>query len=216
MPARAADMSMMTVIHDAFRRDARRLQKTIRDGRLAGARSLWAFLVDQLHHHHQSEDERLWPMVRAKATDPGQHAVLDAMESEHHALAEAIDAVTDALAGVSVQEQDAAAQAFVDVLDAHLAHEEREAVPLVERLLTQRELGKFERHQKKSMGLSGAAVFFPWLLDELDESRTRTVLAQLPLPLRRAAQGSWKRAYVRRTESWAGSEGGPSPRHRNR
>lgn len=211
---RPADLSMMPIIHDAFRRDLRRLGRLVDapgDGPQGpdrtAARALWSFLLDQLEHHHTSEDERLWPLVRGKDLDATQLAVLDEMEKEHAALEQAIEELTQALRSSSTPSAalSDAVRRLEGLLEDHLDHEEREAVPLVETVLSQADLSAFERHQKKRMGLRGAAMFFPWLLDGLDDARRAVVLQQLPKPLRYLAQNSWQRRYQTESRLWRGA-----------
>ncbi|MFF7603241.1 hemerythrin domain-containing protein [Streptomyces mirabilis] len=59
------------------------------------------FLVANLRHHHQTEDDDLWPQITAKA--PSAAKALDSLTDEHDQL----DAALDRLAGVSVHVDEA-------------------------------------------------------------------------------------------------------------
>ncbi|GAA4571889.1 hemerythrin domain-containing protein [Planotetraspora kaengkrachanensis] len=82
------------------------------------------FLVANLHHHHESEDELLWPMITA--VEPGAADGLAALGAEHVQL----DAVLDALGeveicdGVDRAALREAATAVRDLVHRHLEKEE--------------------------------------------------------------------------------------------
>jgi hypothetical protein len=62
---RPADTTMMGVVHDALRRD--------------------------LAHHHQGEDDGLWPLVRARAPEAAE--LVDRMAADHARVIPAVDEV---------------------------------------------------------------------------------------------------------------------------
>ena len=81
--------TIVYLIHEAFRRDLKRLSAAVRvpgvtpqtADWLAGT---WDYVDDQLHHHHQVEDASLWPLVRPKLSGRDDDlAVLDEMEVQH-------------------------------------------------------------------------------------------------------------------------------------
>lgn len=85
------------------------------------------FLVANLSHHHETEDEDLWPLIVAAA--PTAALALEALSEQHRAL----DAALDLLAAVAVsggRSDDVrvalhgAAVAVRDTVHDHLAHEE--------------------------------------------------------------------------------------------
>jgi hemerythrin-like domain-containing protein len=204
-----ADLSMMYVIHDAFRRDLARLVVAVAalpDADTHRARHLaerWGFVAHALHHHHTGEDDHIWPLMRRKAPEHGP--LLDEMAGEHariDPLLARVQAGFDRLVG-----GDGSARAplvadlreLSDVLGAHLGHEEREVVPLLERHITKGELKEFEDSQRKSMKLRDVGRFLPWLLDDLDDDRRRHVLAELPPPLRLLNQRRWAPRYAKQS-----------------
>jgi len=82
-------------------------------------------------------------------------------------------------------------------LSRHLAHEERETLPLLSRTLTRAEWHGFVADQQRKSGIRGAAQLFPWLLDEASPEQAQAVLAQLPAPLRVANRRIWRPRYAR-------------------
>lgn len=196
MPTAAVDLTVMHALHDAFRRDLDTLTRAAcaldddPDAELR-LRLGWEIFADQLHHHHTIEDEQLWPLVRRswnRSTDA--LAVLDGMEEEHQLVDPALTEVGDA---VRTRRNPADA---LDRLNAlvreHLAHEERDAMPLITAAVTPRDWDAFGARQARSLGIKGAAGFFPWLLHGADDVRTEHVLAVLPAPLRWAYRRRWQ------------------------
>ncbi len=89
------------------------------------------FLVAALRHHHESEDDELWPQLIA--ADPAAGPGLTALNREHDAL----DSGLDALAAAPVRDDAdrpalaAAATAVRDLVHEHLDHEEPVLFPVL-------------------------------------------------------------------------------------
>src|SRR3954471_4625392 len=87
-------LSMNGAIHAAVRRDLDRLEAALRvlsDGdreRVAELLRAWEFLDAELVHHHEQEDELVWPVLEQLGVD---HLLLAEMESEHGAMREALE-----------------------------------------------------------------------------------------------------------------------------
>ena len=103
------------------------------------------FYVDEFpeQRHHRKESELLFPKLRART--PQSRALLDKLDEDHargehmireleHALL-AFEMLGDSRRVVFEQ----AAQRYVDFYLAHMALEEREILPLAERVLTERD-----------------------------------------------------------------------------
>ncbi|MGG5259882.1 hemerythrin domain-containing protein [Phycicoccus avicenniae] len=204
------DLTVMHTLHDAFRRDLEVLTRAAaraREGDPDAAERLrigWSVLADQLHHHHEVEDDQLWPLVRASwGRSPDALDVLDAMEEEHAVVDPALAAVSDALADAY---GDAAGplDRLHAVVREHLAHEEAEAMPLITACVSPRDWGAFNARQARSLGLKGAAEFFPWLLQGQDDVRTERVLGVLPAPLRWAYRVRWEPRWAGRHRELVG------------
>ena len=154
-PEGPVDMAGMFLMHHGFRRD---LDNFVRIVPLAGLedRALWRRLAQRwryfsivLHKHHTGEDDGLWPLLVNRVDTAGDttgHATLEAMEAEHadiDPLLESCGRGFDRLAATS----DADARAALEVrlvaarrtLGEHLAHEEGEALTLVQRYLSQQD-----------------------------------------------------------------------------
>jgi hypothetical protein len=197
--AAGVDLTMMYAIHAALRRDAARLLVDSTGARVAAAliRNRWTLLTEQLHHHHTGEDGAIWPLLRPHlADDPTALAALDELEAQHVAIDGAVAAVSEAI-GAGRAELHERLHRFAELLERHLADEERDALPLIRCHITLAQWRAFENGQKRGLGLSGAARFFPWLLDDADPRRRTAVLATLPAPLRLLVRYPWERSYRR-------------------
>ena len=204
-----ADMSMMFGIHKAFRRDLARLAAAVAvlpAGAKARADELaerWAFVALALHHHHTGEDDHIWPLVQRKAPDCS--GLLEQMRAEHQQIdplivrvARGFDRVTS---GDDAARDELAAdlRALGDTLGAHLDHEEREAVPVVAKNVTQGELKEFSNSQRRSMKPSQVAIFIPWVLEDLPDADRKHLLGEFPAPLRLLVNRRWVPRYARQS-----------------
>ena len=135
---------MNDIIHAAVRRDLTRMEAALRDfpdGDSARARDLeraWQALWVQLHHHHEGEDTYVFPYVRSLGPDVLDPALIDAMEAEHEAMSQSMQAasstVTTLAADPTAANAAAAAEAVATahrITDQHLIHEENDVVPVI-------------------------------------------------------------------------------------
>ena len=99
-PVMTGTMSMNQIIHAAVRRDVARTEQALRalpDGDAARARQIqvaWRNLVRELTHHHEAEDELLWPFLQSRGVEL---SLLEEMEAEHVAMKTALADVAAAL-----------------------------------------------------------------------------------------------------------------------
>ncbi|WP_021593432.1 hemerythrin domain-containing protein [Actinomadura welshii] len=194
------DVTFMYAVHDAFQRDLGRLAAMADAGDATGpaVQAGWDRFKRFLHIHHTAEDTHLWPVLRAKTADP---AVLDQMEAEHERLDGLLDAVDAAVRAGDAARLAVQAERLADGLGAHCEHEEELALPLVQDLLTKAEWDAFGGEQRRRLGVSGAASFFPWLLDGAEEDTRRKVLGVVPPPVRFLYRAVWRPRYLR-TPRW--------------
>lgn len=192
--AETGDRSLIVLaIHDALRRDLDHLQRATDNGAagsparhdavLAG----WMFYAQQLRHHQQSEDMDLWPRARAALTGrDAELALLDEMEAEHAVIDPAIAEVDQALRAIPHDDGRlaGAVDQFRTSLVTHLAHEEKAALPLLERTLDDSAWAQFSARQARKSGVRGITEFMPWLLHGADPQRAEQVVARLPPPIR--------------------------------
>jgi hemerythrin-like domain-containing protein len=213
-----ADLTIMLAAHDALRRDlvglAHAADRAVRRGpaqREAVQRG-WAVFQRQLHIHHTAEDELVWPALRERlgASDAAR-SVLDAMEAEHEQIDPLLAAVNQAMdGGDSGGQPDGAGQIgdrladTVDVLTmalhGHLAHEEKDALPLIGTALTSAEWRAVGR-RIGVRNLRRAPEMFAWMLDGAAPERAAAATGQLPPPARVLYRAVWQPRFARR-ERW--------------
>ena len=201
-----ADLTIMIAAHDAFRRDLTRLARTASAANLsdpARQQSIaagWDTFKRQLHIHHTTEDEIIWPTLRPRlAHSAAALSVLDAMEAEHGLIDPLLAAVDTEFAG---------GDRLADVIDTltssltgHLRHEERDGLPLIGIALTAAEWRGAGRKMASKNGLAAGSEMFAWILDGADREHAAATLGQLPPPLRLLYRALWKPRFDR-TPRW--------------
>ena len=222
-----ADLTIMIAAHDAFRRDLTRLARAAATAVLADParrRSIaagWDLFKRELHIHHTAEDEIIWPVLRPRlAHSEAALSVLDAMEEEHERIDPLLAAVDAAFAqrtsggaagGAAGQADDdwPGEDRLADVIDAlvssltgHLAHEERDGLPLIGVALTAAEWRNVGFKMARKNGMSAGGEMFAWILDGAGSDAGRSAaLGQLPPPLRLLYRAVWKPRYDK-TPRW--------------
>lgn len=183
-PVTDDDLTVLRLIHAALRRDLARLTAAA-DHPVLDQQTLTALgqqsdaFARQLRDHHEAEDRLVWPLVRERAGAPAE-AVLASMEAEHASIDPALADVETALAAPAADELRAALAHLRHLLEAHLAHEEADAIPLVCRHLTGADLDHVAAVQRRQGGLRGARAFLPWILDQAPATDRDHVLRELP------------------------------------
>ncbi|MEU3278622.1 hemerythrin domain-containing protein [Streptomyces antibioticus] len=198
------DMTMMFAIHDALRRELERIARITsrvdEDPRHVLSTAVgWELFKKFLTAHHTSEDRTLWPVMYEALAGRGagsEIALLDAMEAEHGLIEPLLTDIDAALA-----DRDSGAERLGGLVDtlctdlrAHLDHEERKALALMDLTLSPQQWAAFSAEQKDRIG-SDANRYLPWLLDDIDAARVAVILGKLPPPLRAAYETEWRAAY---------------------
>lgn len=205
-PLPEEELELMNILHDAFRRDVERLARAATGVRGAAPEARasvllgWHGFQRELHHHHQIEDTFIWPLMRDKLVGhPDDVAVLDAMEDEHTLIDPALAAVDAALTdpdgepGVLADRIDDLA----GILRSHLAHEERDALPLIQQTITAHEWNVMNRKAMRGMSYRWISELVPWVVDGQPERRKQIALKTIPAPMRLLYRYSWQPKYER-------------------
>ena len=145
-PTRQSDLLGITLGHRAMCTDTRRLADLaarIASGaeRVDRARGValarWIGRVaDEIHHHHEAEDDVLWPVLERNA---GDRVDLAALTDDHAALDPLLARVRRAAEALAEAPGDGAAAralaqhlgTLADLLAEHIADEEREVFPII-------------------------------------------------------------------------------------
>jgi hypothetical protein len=183
-PDGPVDLSVMFLMHRGFRRDLEAFGRAVPatpvdDGATWSAlEQRWQLFAHILHDHHAGEDAGLWPLLLARvdaAADGEGRATLEAMSAEHRRIDPLLEGCSAGLRRMSREPGAAARQALAsdlrathEHLDAHLGHEERDAMRLVQTHLSQAEWQRvsvehFEKPLTKRQLLRVAA----WVLQDL-------------------------------------------------
>jgi len=193
-PEGPVDMFMMYLMHHAFRRDLDRFTAAVERTPVED-RATWRALAARwdrffsiLHHHHSGEDAVLWPFLLERA-DEDERAHLEAMEEEHSHIDPLLTAVAEGFAalGAEALPADAADRRTAllarvtetrDALGRHLAHEESQAMAILQRHMTPEEWAGLEAEGWKKDNPDPVAYVLPWIAeglpaDKLDEACSR-------------------------------------------
>lgn len=211
-PAGPVDMVAMFVMHHAFRRDLAAFGRAVAATPVAdratwtALAARWARFFDILHKHHSGEDAGLWPLLLERADAAGDaagRATLEAMEAEHShidPLLESCGAGFDRLAARADADARDALEVrlagLVGLLDQHLAHEESDALTLVQRYLSDAEWRHLEEtHFKPKFAPKDLPFLVSWATDGVPaDVRKRMMPAPLVWLLRGPLGGGYRRA----------------------
>jgi iron-sulfur cluster repair protein YtfE (RIC family) len=204
------DMSMMFAMHDAMRRDLERVGRiAVRlDGdpaKLLHAAAGWELFKKFLVNHHESEDEALWPALRAAvAAHPDQVALVDALEAEHAGIDPLLAAIDAAAADPESGHErfGGIVDELITELSAHLTHEEKDGLPLIDASITPEEWQHFNSVNTER-NRPDAAMYMPWLLDGVDQQTLDALLGKFPPQMLTVFRERWAPAYAAR-DVWKG------------
>lgn len=201
------DTHDMVVVHRLFRREFRLLPElvaavppgdTARAGLLAEHVDL---VTTALHHHHEGEDELLWPKLLQRATV--QTALIERMESQHGQLSAVLDDIQAVLPQFTETAAPEARDRLADALrrasgtlDEHLGEEEREILPLVEEHLSVEEWAELGKRGGDGIPMRKMLQMLGMLLEDADPQERRQFLAHLPLVARLMWRAGGERRYA--------------------
>jgi hemerythrin-like domain-containing protein len=204
----------MVVVHRMFRREFRLMPgliRTVRPGDTARSEYVGdhiAALTEGLHHHHEGEDELLWPKLLGRVGSLNT-SLVQRMEAQHETVATGLSTVEKLLPNWrSTADPDTGSELAVALsqvsaaLDEHLTEEENEVLPLVSIYITEAEWKALGDRGKASIpkGAKGFIVLGSILEEATPVERTR-FLALLPPPVRflykLVGAGIYRRAKAR-------------------
>lgn len=199
-------LSMNQIIHAAVRRDVTRTEQALRtlpDGDTARARQIrtaWRNLVRELTHHHEAEDEHVWPFLQSRGVDL---TLLEQMESEHVAMKQALSSVSTSLDGVVAAPSAINASAAADevarareVINGHLDHEERDVEPLLDAYEDDPEW-KAVAKKLRPQRISDVGGALAWMQDGAGERERAGLRANIPGPVLSVVTTVFGRRYRR-------------------
>ncbi len=189
-PDGPVDMTIMYAMHHAFRRDLAAFAEAVA-GTPIGDGATWRALHDRwrwfarfLHAHHTGEDSGLWPVLLEKvdqAGDAAGRAVLEAMEAEHAEIDPLLEACGEGFARLAGRPNDDVRAALEvrlvaarERLGRHLDHEERDALAIMQRHVTQADWLKIDaEHFKPHFPPRVMLAAIPWIMHGLSADAQR-------------------------------------------
>lgn len=187
-----APLSMNQIIHAAVRRDVARTEQALRalregdTARVHQVQVAWANLVRELTHHHEAEDEHVWPFLESRGFDL---ALMEEMEAEHVAMKTALRSVSVSLDTLAAAPTAANASAAADevaraatVVNGHLDHEERDVEGLMDEIKEDAEFKALSRKLRPQSTVD-AANALAWMQDGAGERELSSLRATIPAPV---------------------------------
>ena len=190
------DQTGMYVMHHALRRDFVHFVAAVQNTPVSepevwtALEQRWDRFADTLHHHHKAEDDHLWPVLLQHAVQSGSQEdqqLLADMAAEHGRIDPALKTCHDAFAEMREHPCEAhrnaletrVAEAQEGLLE-HLAHEEGQALPMLQRTLSEEENKTFEKAADRAYPLKMIPFLLPWAMDEVPVEAVNRLLATTP------------------------------------
>ncbi len=215
-PEGPVDIAPMYLMHRAFRRDLHAFADVVPTVDVSD-RARWSrisrrfdFFGTVLHKHHHGEDIALWPLLAERGAD---QAVLDALEGEHAGIDPLLTSASADLAALAAGTGDEETRRRLahttvtlrDGLCAHLAHEERDGMALVQRHLTPEDWHRLDREVfAKDYSPREIPAVLGWVMSGLSPEHARRLPGTNALML---AFGRWMARRFERREAQVFSGG---------
>ena len=183
---------MNQIIHAAVRRDVARTERALRgmrDGDAERARQIqtaWRNLVRELTHHHEAEDEHLWPFLQSRGVEL---SLLETMEAEHVAMRTALGSVSSSIEVLVAAPTSTNATAAADevsraetVINGHLEHEERDVEAPLGDLEDDPEFKELAKKLRPA-SVVDAANALAWMQDGAGDRERTALRSNIPGPV---------------------------------
>ncbi|MDX6743511.1 hemerythrin domain-containing protein [Actinocorallia sp. A-T 12471] len=179
------DLTIFTTIHRGMRAEVRRLADlTAAQGdapfppeREAALRRHLDSLLHEIHAHHASEDEIVWPVIVAAA---GAAIDLAPLTDDHGAIDPCLDRVRAARGTARAK----ALADLRDLLDEHITEEEATVFPIVRRYLTAEQWAACEARIRKGAKPSHLRWLVPFIAASCEPADRARLLADAGAPMR--------------------------------
>lgn len=199
-PAGPADLTMMYVVHHAFRRDLHRFGEAVRATPLEdretwrALESRWGRFFEVLRHHHSAEDDLIWPHLIGRS-DPEEWATLAAMGAEHDQidlLLAPVAEIFSLLAGdrlpFDAEELRAALGTRItaarDTVARHLEHEETSAIAILQRHTPADEWQRIEEQIGRRKSRVPLSFMVGWCTEGIPPRQLDQVFGAVGLPFK--------------------------------
>jgi len=196
MPAsQPIDVRDMAIVHRTFRKAYDESARLVRaapapsPGRVTCLADHIDFAIAALHHHHEGEDELLYPKLIERV--PEQAPMTEQVEHEHLLIKTALEEASAACAAWRQRPSAATGEALAASLDhlnsvvqPHLDDEEQKVVPLAAVTFTQQEWDLMGKHGAAWIPRNKRGIAFGMMLEPLGEADRAFMMRSLPAPVR--------------------------------
>ena len=189
------DVRDMAIVHRTFRKAYSEAAQLVRaapapsPGRVTFLADHIDFAIAALHHHHEGEDELLYPKLIERV--PEQAPMTEHVEHEHLLIKTALEAASAACAAWRERPSAETGEALAASLDhlnetvqPHLDDEEQKVVPLAAVTFTQQEWDEMGKHGVAWIPRNKRGIAFGMILDPLGEDDRAYMMRSLPAPVR--------------------------------
>ncbi|MGW9629322.1 hemerythrin domain-containing protein [Agromyces sp. NPDC055520] len=209
-PATTCRSDEIVLIHRIFRRlfgEAPDLVREVVPGdtrRVAFLARHLHGLTALLHTHHHADDDFFWDRMTERAPACGLHVAL--MRKQHASLSDQLDEIDVcidewAASGADTTDGRRLADALDEVdraLAEHLADEEREALPVLDAVLTEAEWDELSAHAQSEKPPLPLFLLLGLMMEAVPEGERDAWMArELPAPMRAAYRLFGRRGYER-------------------
>ncbi len=189
------DVRDMAIVHKTFRQAYTESAQLVRANPIPSAGRV-QFLADHidfglgmLHHHHEAEDELLYPLLLERVPDEAEST--ESIDGEHAVINTSVNDAEAACAAWRADPTAESASALADALDhvnevmtPHLDHEEQVIVPLAARTLTQAEWDEIGERARAGIPKTHLAAAFGMVTEPLTPEEATLMKSGLPAPVR--------------------------------
>ena len=193
--AQPIDVRDMAIVHRTFRNAYEESAKLVRaapspsPGRVTFLADHIDFGLAALHHHHEGEDELLYPELIQRV--PEQAPMTEQVEHEHLVIKTALEAASAACATWRQRPSAETGEALAAALDhlnavvqPHLDDEENKVVPLAAVTFTQQEWDAIGKHGVAWIPRNKRGIAFGMILEPLGDADRAYMMRSLPAPVR--------------------------------
>jgi len=193
--AQPIDVRDMAIVHRTFRNAYEESALLVRaapspsPGRVTFLADHIDFGIAALHHHHEGEDELLYPKLIQRV--PEQAPMTEQVEHEHLAIKTALEAASAACAAWRQRPSAETGEALAAALDhlnavvqPHLDDEENKVVPLAAVTLTQQEWDAMGKQGVAWIPRNKRGIAFGMILEPLGDADRAYMMRSLPAPVR--------------------------------
>lgn len=211
-PRTAPDLVGYELVHTAMLHDVQRLAD-LADRIAAGAtdvsrdrahaiRDYVRLLFAAITHHHEGEDEIVWPVISERVADATamaqlsvDHQQLDPLFDEVLIAAERL--TVDPTSRLAADELAGWMRRLATGLDAHIALEEQIVFPVLREQVPQDEYEQMEERIRKDGSLADMVFVVPWMAAVATDDQRERALAKAGRPFR-VLLAVTRRGYARR------------------